>query len=426
MPYWEASPSLRRWLGLITTFVAGQGSLQIIQLVSGILLLRWLTVEEYAQYSMAYAFQHTAKTLVEFGFSGSIVALVGKRIHDKQVVGRYIKTGKFFRDRSFIIISIGCLIVFPYLALKQGWDHETIAWLTGGIIGFLFFSGWISYYSPPLKMHQKIGTIYRIQLKGGVLRFLGLAAMHFSSVLNGWLAVFAGTFMTVFNGYSMKRESGAIVEEPAKAGEAEQKEMWKYVSPLIPGILFYAFQGQILILIISVFGNTSGIAEMGALGRLAQLFSILNTGSVMLVAPFIARQDARGLLKKYLFIMAIGVAISLVLIAFSLIFPEPLLWVMGPRYSHLQTEVSLLILNSSLIFLSGLMWQMNAARKWIYPWMPMIIIPGTIVLQVSCASLMDLSSTYNVLLFSLFSITFNLIVRTGITIYGFTYSNQPE
>jgi hypothetical protein len=48
--------------------------------------------------------------------------------------------------------------------------------------------------------------------------------------------------------------------------------MLHYLSPIIPGIIFTAVQGQISVLLITLFGQTKSIAEVAALGRLGQLF----------------------------------------------------------------------------------------------------------------------------------------------------------
>src|SRR5205823_6173937 len=141
---------LSKWSALIGTFLLGQGALQIIQLFTGFLLFRWLSVEQYAQYSMAFAFQVTAHVLVEFGFSGTIVALVGNRINDKQVIGGYIKAGQYYRNKLCIFISIACIIVFPLLTIKHGWPVITTILLLVSIVTNLFFTGWASYYTPPL------------------------------------------------------------------------------------------------------------------------------------------------------------------------------------------------------------------------------------------------------------------------------------
>ncbi len=73
----------KRWLPLILGFLAGQTSVQLLNLMTGFFLLRWLSVEQYAQYSVALGFQSTLSMPIYLGFSGSITALVGERSSDK-------------------------------------------------------------------------------------------------------------------------------------------------------------------------------------------------------------------------------------------------------------------------------------------------------------------------------------------------------
>jgi len=86
-------------LTLIFRFLAGQGFCTGTQSCLWILLLRWLSVEAYAQYSVAFGFQNTLGVLVDLGISGSIVALVGDRGSDKEIVGT-IQSAKYFRNAS--------------------------------------------------------------------------------------------------------------------------------------------------------------------------------------------------------------------------------------------------------------------------------------------------------------------------------------
>jgi O-antigen/teichoic acid export membrane protein len=117
--------SFKRWTALIFRFLAGQGSVQVLNLVSGFLLLRWLSVEAYAQYSVAFGFQNTLGILVDLGISGSIVALVGDRGSDKEIVGTYIQSAKHFRNRFFAVIIPLAAIAFPLVTSKHNWDLTT-------------------------------------------------------------------------------------------------------------------------------------------------------------------------------------------------------------------------------------------------------------------------------------------------------------
>ncbi|QCR22607.1 lipopolysaccharide biosynthesis protein [Pontibacter sp. SGAir0037] len=414
----EERETIRKWVKVLGAFLLGQGAIQFVQLLSGFLLIRWLTVEEYAQYSITFAFQSTAQMLVELGFSGAIVALVGPKIHNKEVIGEYIKAGKYYRNRLFIIVGLICLIVFPLLNFHHGWPLYITCILLCSILFNLFFSGLSAYYTTPLRMHKRLKDLYSVELKSslGRLSVLGLLALF--SGLNAWIAAILSSLTLWYNGRAFKEKAGVLIAEPETSSQAARKEIYSYIKPVIPGIIYSAFSAQIALFIIGVFGKSESIAEVGALGRLGQLFLILNAASSILVAPFLARQSDKVLVKRYLNIMAGATVLATGIAAFAYVFPEPLLWIIGSKYAHLEKEVGLLILNSCIMMLNVLMWDMNCSRKWIWTWIPIVSISSNIVLQVVLVFCMDLSTTYNVLVFSIILSSFNLLNKILVAFIG--------
>jgi len=84
--------------------------------------------------------------------------------------------------------------------------------------------------------------------------------------------------------------------------------------------------------------------------------------------------------KPYWQILGGYAAISFALLAFTGMFPEALLWVLGPKYSHLGKELFLMVLSAVLFAVLACMWQLNVARGWIVsPW---LMIPIGIAAQV--------------------------------------------
>jgi len=65
-------PKLRKLAG----FFLGQGSVQALNLLTGFLLLRWLSVEQYAIRALVAGFQGTVGMLVEMGLGGSLTGLL--------------------------------------------------------------------------------------------------------------------------------------------------------------------------------------------------------------------------------------------------------------------------------------------------------------------------------------------------------------
>jgi hypothetical protein len=67
------------------------------------------------------------------------------------------------------------------------------------------------------------------------------------------------------------------------------------------------------------------------------------------------------------------------------------------------------------------MMTMHSARKWIYWWWGSLNIITSIIIQIVCIFLFDLSSTLNVLYFSFITgiATFATLIAGGV--YGFAY-----
>ena len=403
---------------LIISFLIGQGVVQFIQLLTGFLLIRWLTVEQYAQYSVAFAFQSTAQILVELGFSGSVIALVGSRIYDKDVLGGYIKAGKFFRNRLFAFVGAICLVGFPLITAHHEWPYYITFLLLIAILSNLYLSGNSAFYATPLIIHAKLKEFYRIQLKSGLFRLSFLALLSLFSVINAWLAAMATSFLIWYNGKNYKARSQEYLEEPSSSSSATKKEMLQYVKPVMPGIIYSAFSAQIALFLISIFGNTQNIAEVGALGRVGQIFFILNAASSTLIVPYLARQSGEGLSKKYLKVISGALSIAALLSIIAFLVPEPFLWIMGSKYDHLDREVGLLVLNSAIIFLNVVMWDMNCSRKWLWYWIPIVSISSNILLQIFLIFKMDLNTTYNVLIYSIILSVFNLSNKILVAFIG--------
>lgn len=92
------------WLAKTSQFGVWQLLSQTIQFVTGFLIVRSLSYEAYAQYGLTLSFQSMLALLVDLGFSGSILALVGQRIDDREVVGRYM--GAALRQRTRLMLMV--------------------------------------------------------------------------------------------------------------------------------------------------------------------------------------------------------------------------------------------------------------------------------------------------------------------------------
>lgn len=413
-----ARSRVERWLNQLARFVVGQGSLQAVNLVTGFLLIRWLSVENYAVYSLTTGFQGTIGVLAELGLGGSMVALLAGRT-DSHIMGRYLRSTKHYRNRFFLALVPIVVFTFPFLALRQGWGWPLIAGLLLAILVALYYQTSAICHSIPLIVHQQLRPYYQAPTLLGGLRLLVCFILQCLSTLTAAVAIWISSLASVVQAWIYQKNSSAYAIEPAESDPAANREVLDYIRPLIPSTVFYALQGQITILVISWFGQSQNIAEVGALGRIGQLFVMLGAFNSVIVAPLIARTPRSALPMRYGQVLCGAVVVSLALLGLSVFEPEWLLMLLGEKYRHLQSELAWAMGSACIYYLTGVMWTMHSAKKWVFTWTAWIQIAAVLATQICGAAFMDLSTTRNVLTFSLFSALAGFAVHIIWGAYGF-------
>src|ERR1700722_15154082 len=98
--------------------------------------------------------------------------------------------------------------------------------------------------------------------------------------------------------------------------------------PNAPSAIFYAIQGQITLMLITVFAhNATNVANGGALGRLAQILVLFSQMNGLLIEPFFAKLKASLLIRTYLATVALALTGGIVLVGSAFLFPGVLLWI---------------------------------------------------------------------------------------------------
>ena len=124
----------RRILSLVTRFFLGQGALQGINILVGLYLVRVLTIESYAQFGLTVGFQQTVGLLMDLGFASTIIPLVGARGDDRGLVGRYVRSAKYLRDRAFWILAPIAAVVFIAMMFHHHWNWYVQALLICSVL----------------------------------------------------------------------------------------------------------------------------------------------------------------------------------------------------------------------------------------------------------------------------------------------------
>jgi hypothetical protein len=224
---------------------------------------------------------------------------------------------------------------------------------------------------------------------------------------------------TLFVQYWMLRRYAArVIDFDAPENEEDRSAMERFIRHLAANAVFFCFQGQITIFLLGFFGRVNAIAEVGALGRLGMVFTVLTNLLTNVFGPAFARcQDPKRLRWQYAAIVGGVTAFSLVLIAAAALFPGAFLFVLGAKYAHLERELVLMVGGAVVGALTGTFWTLNASKAWIAgSW---LYIPLTVGTQILLIPITDFSSVRSVLMFNLLSAVPNLVLNLALSIRGF-------
>ena len=406
----------------LVEFFLAQASVQALNLLTGFMLLRWLNVEQYAIYTLLTGFQGTVGILAEMGLGNSLVGLLAGRT-DKETVGGYIRSAKHYQTLFFLIAAPVIAAAFLWLFLRQGWGFQLGVMLVLALLANTFFLSWNNYYSVPFMIRHDMAGLYLLQIVFAALRLAACWVFHIGGAISttavAWITALATTAMSL----ARRKQALPLLEEPKAPDLEKNQEALRLICPMIPATLFFAFQGQISIYLISFFGRQESIAEVGALGRISQIFVMLGAFNGVFIAPQIARTARSLLARKYLFIFFMASALCAFGTLGAFVAPQYLVWLVGEKYLDLSPLMGWILLSSSLAYLTNVLFSMHSARKWIFTWGVWAYIVSVLFSQCIMLFLMDLSTTYSVVLFGIYSSAASFLVQV---VWGFyAFSREP-
>lgn len=386
---------------MLARFFTWEILIQGVTFAAGVLLVRVLPKAEYAYFTIANTLQQTMNTLADNGIGSGLTAIGGRVWDNRSRFGQLLNTAMLLR-RAFAFIAV--LVVTPILAwmlTSAGAKPTHSALICGAVLFALYFqiSNGVLIVAPLL--HLDANRVQRLMFFAAAIRF-ALIVGAYMLFLDAFVALLTAAASFAFQEWMLRRWLSNYADTKAPPNAEDRSEILKIVKEQAPNAIYYCVQSQLMVWLISIFGSTSAVAEVGALGRIGMIFLMLGSLMTNVVMPRFARvQDARQLWRRYWQIIGGFSGLMILLLAAAAAFPEVLLWILGPKYAHLQTELFLMVLGTVLYSILGTMYQINLTRGWVVsPW---LLIPIGITTEVCLILMFDLSQVRNVLLMSALS-----------------------
>lgn len=393
-------PQAVKWTKLISITGSAQITIQAISLISGILIIRLLSTQEYALYTLANTMLGLMTILADSGITASVMAQGGKVWKNKDKLGVVLATGLDLR-RKFAVGSL--LIAIPVLLIL--FRHHQISWPMALLVTIALVPTFVMNLSNtllqvPLKLHQDILPLQKNQILLNIGRLLLLlpTLVFFPFA---FVAILSAGLPQLWANLRLRKLAHGYTDWNQQSDSHVRHEILSFVKRILPATIYYCVSGQITVWLISIFGSTSSIAEVGALGRLAMILTALNAMFATLVMPRFARipENSRNVLRRYVHIHLLLFAFVIGVIAFVSLFPDQILWVLGKEYSNLKDELILSIIGSCFTLVAGISNSLAASRGWaMNPFVGIPIGIGIIILAILAT---DFSTTSGALLFNM-------------------------
>jgi O-antigen/teichoic acid export membrane protein len=416
-----SSPTIRRALHrarVLGNFILVQSIVQVIGFLAGILLVRHLDQREYAYFTITNSMQGTINLLADIGISIGLVSIGGRVWHDRRRFGELINTALKMRRKLGALAILVIAPVLYFMLIKNGAPLRYTAILIAILLAGLLVQFAVGVLSVVPRLRSDVGKIQIIDFTGATVRLLLLIVLMFV-FLNTAVAIAVSSFAIFVQYLMLRRYVAGVIDLHAPENPEDRRAMIGFIRNQAANAIFFCFQGQITVFLISFFGrHPSSVAEVGALGRLAMIFVVINNLLTNIFVPAFARcQDAKKLRWQYAAIISAVGSFSLLVICAAAFFPNEFLFILGNKYAHLQRELLLMIAASVLSALTGTIWALNASKAWIKgSW---LYIPLTLATQTALIPVTDFSSVRGVLLFNLFSAVPNLLLNLVLSFRGF-------
>lgn len=385
------------WFRMLTAFVSLEIAVQACAALASFLVVRNLNKEHYAWYSLAFNLQSTLSWLTLLGIGTGMTSMSGQWIGNREKMGALVASA--FKYRSLLLTIVGpvMLPIFGYLLLKNGCPVWHTLALVALAICLLFVQLNLQIFSVPIRIAGRYNFLQRASLTDSASRVAALGLL----ILFGWLSAATTMLVSVLVSGSVVR---FLIRKGAKEfiapHSAPDREITRKLTKLnlnvMPSTITFVFQAQVGMAMISIFGKTASVADLGALTRITLLMLIPNAIVTKIIEPKLARaKEGADLWRK--FGVALGVVAMMAGSGFVLmfLFRYQFLWLLGKDYWYLEKELVFYCGIACTAMLTSMSMMLLYARGWVdYMWISPI---AEVFCQVSALPFLNLSTPMGVL-----------------------------
>ncbi|WP_432261527.1 hypothetical protein [Cupriavidus sp. TMH.W2] len=365
--------------------------------VTGLLLAHWLSVGDYAIYTVTGAIVGAMSIITKGGIHFGLNAILGRTWPDRRRAAQATQAALDQRKRISAFLLPPLLIVAGVLMYRNHAALALVAALLLTLLAMWYFDMQSRVVDQVLLFANRAPALQsldvglsgtRLLLSWG-LYLLGLQSALAASLVN---TLFAGLRVPFVRRW-LRRELPAGAAAPVAE---DQRSIRAITRRQIPMDAFYCLQSQFAFGIVAYYGAAGQTAAIGALSRIGQLLVPVSIVVGAYVIPRFA-QAREHVLRQYLgwLLLASLPACALVLLAW--LWPGLLLRLIGSHYAGLNLELLIACTGAAAYSIVGIAWELLANRGLNH--FNFMQVPMVIAWCLAAPHLLDLSTLGGVLWF---------------------------
>lgn len=381
----------KKIVAFLSISVMGQG----IAALTGLYLARNLSIHEYSIYTIIVTISAALTVLTKGGLSMGLNAILGRTWPNKAAAQEVLFAANSERKRASIFILPVVIIMASWLLFKSG----ATALILASLLVLILCQWAVELKTRNIEQFINFANFAnKLQVLDALVAFLRLALVLLISVIQqltavtGFLASIIALICRIKPIFSWWN---SIV--PSKSSEKINKEYAREIRIIykrqLPTELFYVLQLQAVLIIISFFGTTNDTAAFGALSRIGQLLAPFSVLVGAYAVPHFV-QCKQHVLRSLLKWCALTAVPGIILVVLSIVYPEALLWLIGPNYANLNSELIVFCIGLVISLTATTFFQLVANKGWNkYSYIQIPIVLAWVIVASLTLDLSKLSNT---------------------------------
>ena len=360
------SDRFARWSRLSLEFALSQGLAQSAGMISGLIYVRLMPIDEYALYAMALSSLTFVAIGGDVGLTGSLNYFWRQSGSDGNVIEPIIAVVQRLRSVFFVLASFVCGAFLLKTATEQHFSMITVL----ACFGLVVATAWSqlrAFLDVQLMRLQGLQReSYYCEAAGSITRLLAAVVMIATGITTALFGLAGG----LLGSLSILAALKSFMRTPRGNSQPIARETWRkvlyYITPTFPTTLVYIAEVPLLLWLALTFGGKAPLAETFAVGRIGAIYGLLTIFINAVVGTRLARvrNDAHFARMMGLFLLAL-VFLSAAATTVAYLTPSALLLLIGPNYAHLEKQVVLMIAGSSISILTAFLSMANRLRGWV-------------------------------------------------------------